>query len=265
MFAAALIITAGCAKAECKTSADCVAPKPCAIPKCEKSKCTAIQQINCCGNNVKESIENGKPGGKCTCPQDYGKCEGKGKVAIGSRTEDTRYLSYYCNADSQCVFGFDEKEVFPQNFLDSINDARGFFKVSSVLKYNTPFDISKGAFEITISLDDASKDLVLPVQLTRIKLFFNSQYGGAEQLIADQELSSMLNGVGEKARISAILNLGYRPKEAEESGSLRYSIDYVYTKRVLSGKVNGTNTYSNEIARAALAPPPKPIFFVGIG
>lgn len=259
------MIIAGCTKAECKTSSDCAAPKPCAIPKCEKSKCAEIQQINCCGNNIKESIENGKPGSKCTCPQDYGKCEGKGKVAIGSRTEDTRYLTYYCNADSQCVFGFDENEVFPQNFLDSINDIRGFFKVSSVLKYNTPFDISKDSFEITISLDDTNNDLVLPVQLTRMKLFFNSQYGGAEQLIADQELSSILNGVGEEAKISAIPNLGYRPKEAEESGSLRYSIDYVYTKRVLSGRVNGTNVYNNEIARATFTAASKPIFFVRIG
>lgn len=259
------MIIAGCAKAECKTSADCVASKPCAIPKCEKSKCTLIQQINCCGNNVEESIENGKPGSKCACPQDYGKCEGKGKVAIGSRTEDTRYLRYSCNADSQCVFGFDEKEVFPQNFLDPMNDVGGFFKASSVLKYNTPFDISKDVFGITISLDDTNKGLVLPVQLTRIKLFFNSQYGGAEQLIADQELSSTLNGIGEKAEISAILNLGYRPKEAEESGSLRYSIDYVYTKKILSGRVNGTNVHNDEIARAAFTATSKPIFFVRTG
>ncbi len=133
------------------------------------------------------------------------------------------------------------------------------------MKYNTPFDINKDSFEVTISLDDINKDLILPIQLTRIKLFFNSQYGGAEQLIADQEVSSMLNGIGEKAEISATLNLGYRPKEVEESGSLRYSIDYVYTKKVLSGRVNGTNVYTDEIVRTTFTAPAKPIFFVRIG
>ena len=51
----------------------------------------------------------------------------------------------------------------------------------------------------------------------------------------------------------------------EESGSLRYGIDYVYTKKVLSGRVNGTNVYNDEIVRATFTAPSKPIFFVRIG
>lgn len=261
LFVIALLTVSSCTKPECKNSADCVASKLCTVAKCEKSKCIYLPQRNCCGNGIKDSIENGKPGNKCTCPQDYGKCEGKGNITIGSRTEEAKYVRYYCNDDNQCVFGVDKKEVIPQTILDSINV--GFFKVSSIVRYNNQFDINKDNFEFSVTLDDVSKDLVLPVHLTRIKLLFNSQYARVEQLIADKDLSIMLNGIGEQATISTKLNLGYRPQELEDSGSLKYSIDYMYTKRVLSGRtINGTNLYNDEIVRATFTAPQKPVFFV---
>jgi len=259
----ALIALAGCAKAECKTSADC-GQKACSISKCESKKCVYTTQSNCCGNQVKEDVESGKPGNQCTCPQDYGKCEGRGKVKIGSRTEDTVYVHRLCNAENKCVMGIDRNDITPQNFLDQINP--GFFKASSVAKYNRPFDVNRDYFEFKVSLDDAAKDLVFPVKLTKVKILYSSEYARTELLIAEKELDSVLNGIGDESVINVPLTLNYRPQEIEEQGSVRYSIDYTYTKQVLSGKTaNGTNTYGTETARATFSAPIKPVFLVRSG
>ena len=56
-----ILILSACSKAECKISADCI-QKTCTISKCQDKKCDYTPQANCCGNGVKDSIENGKPG-----------------------------------------------------------------------------------------------------------------------------------------------------------------------------------------------------------
>ncbi len=260
---AVLVLVISCAKPECRASSDCASRK-CFLPKCEDNKCSYAPQKNCCGNRLNDSIEDGKPGDKCTCPQDYGACGGKGKITRGARTEDAVYVRYYCNADLKCVFGVDEADVASQNYPDTINP--GFFKASSVAKYNKPFDAGNDIFEFRVSLDDTGKDLVLPVMLTKVKLLYSGEYSRAELLIAELEIGSMLNGIGDYATISLPLNLGYRPQQLEESGSIRYSIDYAYTRQVLSGKTAaGANTYSNETKRETFTAPAKPVFFVRSG
>lgn len=262
-FAILLVIVSSCAKPECKTSADC-SSRLCALSKCDDKKCVYTLQKNCCGNRINESIENGKPGNQCTCPLDYGKCEGKGKIKIGARLEDASYVHYYCNVDSQCVLGVEKKDASPQNFLDTISI--GFFKASSVVKYNKPFHVSRDSFDFKVALDDIGKDLVLPVRLTKLKLFFSSEYARTEILVAERDLDDALNGVGDVATISTPLTLNYRPQEFEEAGSVRYSIDYTYVRQVLIGKtVNGTNQYAYETARSTFTAPAKPIFFVRSG
>lgn len=259
----ALIALSGCTKPECKTSADC-GQRTCFLSKCEDKKCAYTLQRNCCGNRLNESIENGKPGNQCTCPQDYGKCEGKGKIRIGSRVEDAQYVRLYCNVDSQCVLGVERKDVAPQNFLDSINV--GFFKASSVVKYNKPFDASRDSFEFSVSLDDVSKDLILPILLTKAKILYSSELSRAELLIAEKDLTSVLNGIGDKAVVNIPLTLSYKPQEVEEQGSIRYTIDYVYKKQVLTGKtINGTNIYTNETVRSTFSAPIKPVFLFRSG
>lgn len=263
MFAVALIIASSCAKPECRSSADC-SQRTCFLSKCDDNKCAYSLQRNCCGNRINESMENGKPGSECTCPQDYGKCEGKGKIRIGSRTEDATFVHYFCNADEQCILGVEKNDVAPQNYLDQIST--GFFKASSVVKYNKPFDAGKDFFEFRLTLDDTSKDLALPVKLTKIKVLYSSEYARAELLIAEKELDGVLNGIGDNALINVPLTLSYRPQEVEELGSVRYSVDYEYTKQVVSGKTaNGTNMYSKETARATFTAPVKPVFFVRNG
>ncbi|MBS3113597.1 hypothetical protein J4448_00700 [Candidatus Woesearchaeota archaeon] len=259
IFAATLIIISSCAKPECRTSSDC-SSRTCFLSKCEDKKCVYNLQRNCCGNRINESTENGKPGNQCTCPQDYGKCQGKGQIRIGSRTQDTNYASYYCNVDEQCVLGVEKSNVAPLNFLDPIN--LGFLKASSVIKYNKPFNLARDSFEFKITLDDVSKDVVLPLKLTKVKLLYSSEYARAELLIAEKDLDSVLNGIGDYSTINAPLTLNYKPQEIEEQGSLRYSIDYTYTRQVLSGKTtNGTNIYNNETKRETFTAPVKPVFF----
>ena len=170
-FVIILIALSSCAKPECRKNADC-ASRNCYAADCESKKCVYTLQGDCCGNKLKESIENGKQGNECTCPSDYGKCEGKAKVKIGSRTEDAAYVHQYCNANNQCVFGVEKKDVAPQNFLDTINV--GLFKASSIVRYNKPFDVNKDVFELKITLDDVGKDLVLPLKMIRLKLLFSS-------------------------------------------------------------------------------------------
>ena len=258
-----LITASGCAKPECYTGTDC-SSKTCYASRCESGKCAYTIQQNCCGNKLKEATESGKPGSQCTCPEDYGKCEGKTKIKIGSRTEDASYVHYYCSVDNQCVLGVEKNDVVPQNFLDVINP--GFFKASSIEKYNKPFDVGKDSFEFKISLDDAGRDLILPVRLTNIKLLYGTEYTRAELLIAEKDIDGVLNGVGDQDTIKVPLTLNYKPREAEEAGSIRYSIDYEYTKKVAGGKsANGTNIYTSEIVRATFTSPSKPIFFVRSG
>lgn len=262
-FIIALVTISSCSKPECKTSADCSSRK-CTLSKCENSKCVYTLQQNCCGNRINESIEDGKPGSKCTCPLDYGKCEGKGKIKVGSRTEDAVYAHYYCNVDNSCVLGVERKDAVQQNYLDSIDT--GFFKASSVVKYNKPFEVSRDIFELKINLDDASKDLVFPVLLAKVKLLYSSEYARNELLIAEQDLSNVLNGIGDQAIINVPLNLNYKPQELEEVGSLRYTIDYTYTKQVVTGRTaNGTNKYSPETKRETFKAPTKQVFFVRSG
>src|SRR3989338_1693070 len=258
LFAATLIVISGCAKPECRTSADCT-PKTCSLSRCDSGKCAYAPQSSCCGNQVKESVESGKPGNQCTCPSDYGKCEGNGKIKIGSREEDAQYVKYYCSIDNQCVLGVEKKDVAPQNFLDLINT--GFFKASSVIKYNKPFDAGRDSFEFTITLDDLGKDMILPIFLTKAKILYSSEYARAELLIAEKDIDSVLNGVWDKSTISMPLTLSYKPQEIEETGSIRYSIDYTYKKQVASGrKPSGENIYTNETVRATFTAPVKPVF-----
>ena len=253
----------GCQKPECKTGSDC-SSRPCTISSCQDSKCNYVLKRNCCGNHINETTEDNKPGNKCTCPQDYGTCEGKGKIKVGSRTEDAVYVHYYCSAENKCIFGADPNDVTNLNFLDSVND--GFLKASSIVKYNKPFDVNADSIELKVSLDDANKALVFPVKLTKVKLLFYGESSRAEQLIAEETLNSALNSVGGEANIKLLLNLNYRPQQLEESGTLRYSLDYTYTKQVVAGRASdGTALYNNELVRATFTAPSKPVIFIRSG
>lgn len=258
--AAALLVIAGCSKSECRVSADCI-QKTCSISKCQDKKCAYTPQANCCGNGIRDPLENGRPGNKCTCPQDFGLCEGKATVKVGGKVQDALYAHYFCDVDNRCALGVERKDIASQNFLDSINAA--YFKASSVLRYNKPFDMKRDAFEIKLTLDDAGSDMSLPLTLTGIKILYTGDSSRSEQLIAEEDLDNPISAVGESVTVRIPLNLDYKPQEAEESGSIRYNIDYTHAKKVPSGRApDGTNLYREEIVRDRFFAPPKPVFLV---
>ncbi len=260
---AAIFILSGCAKPECEKTSDCIS-KTCTSTLCQSNKCVSTPVTNCCGNGAKEATEDGKPGDKCTCPQDYGKCEGKGKIKYGLREEDAKYVHYFCDTSRKCVLGVETPDIAPQNFLDSINN--GYFKASAITKYNKPFDINKDQFEIKLTLDDANKDLVFPIKLTNVKMLLSASSSNSELLVSEKNLDVSLGSIGDIALIQVPLNLDYRPQEIEESGSIRYSIDYTFTRQVPSGtSSDGKTLYKNEIAREKHSAPNKQVFFVRTG
>ena len=266
-FVVTLLALSGCAKKvsnepklECKSEADCK-PRVCYTSSCADSKCFYSIQKNCCGNKINESIEDNRTGNKCTCPQDYGKCEGKAKTKTGYRTEDAKYLIYYCDASNECKLGFKAEDVFPQNLLDVVNT--GYFRASAVITYNKPFDVKNDKFRFRITLDDAREDLIPPINLTRIRLLYSGLNARTELLIAELALDSTLNNIGDDVIVQVPLNMGFKPQDIEESGSLRYVVDYIYTKQVAAGKsASGSQLYSQDLVRTAFNSPSKQIFFI---
>jgi len=260
---ASILLISACAKKECKTSADCGA-KTCFTPKCGDGKCSYVIQKNCCGNRLKDSIENEKPGNQCTCPEDHGKCEGTAKIKIGSRTEDARYLKLFCTQDQECKLSVDPKDVQPQNFLDAISI--GYFKASIVTSLNKPFDLNEDSITLKATLDDASKDVSFPIQFSKIKILYASETSRQEQLIAEKQIDASFSNIGDETTIAVPLNLNYRPQQPEESGSIRFTIDYTFLKKIAQGKnEDGTTKYSEEISRGSYSSPSKAFVLVKSG
>ena len=255
-----MLAIGSCTKAECKVSADCV-QKACSTQRCDSSKCIYNPIPNCCGNGAKDLLENGRPGGKCTCPQDYGNCEGKGKVKQGSQMVDAAYAHYYCTSGNECMMGVESKDVSSQNFLDVIT--AGYFKASAIMKYNKPFAMSRDTFELKITLDDGNKDLIMPVKFNSVKVLLSTEYSRGELLIADKNLENEIYLIGGTTSLSIPLNLNYRPQQIEETGSLRFTLDYNYIKNVIIGKnLNGSPVYKQELVREKFNSPAKQVFFV---
>ena len=260
LIAASLVIISGCSKAECKISADCI-QKTCGVSKCEDKKCVYTPQSNCCGNGIKDPLENGRTGNQCSCPQDYGKCEGKAKVIFRGKEEDAQYAHYFCDFENKCALGVERKDIASQNFLDTMDAA--YFKASSVLRYNKPFDMKRDTFEIKLTLDDAPKDLVLPIKITGVNLLFTGDSSRSELLIAEKKLDRTINNVDDSVTISVPLNLDYKPQEVEESGSFRYTIDYTHSKKVPDSRAaDGTIIYKTEQVRDKFFAPAKQVFLV---
>ena len=251
------LVLASCSKPECSTSSDC-GSAPCKSSKCDNGKCVSTVQRNCCGNGIKDSMENGRTGNKCTCPQDYGKCDGKPKIKVNYRDQDATYVHYLCNSNSECALGVDRKD--PQNVLDSI--AQGFFKSDAIIKFNKPFDVNSDVFELRLTLQDLQKEVVVPIKFTHLKILYTSGSARNEQLIAESSISNSLSNIGDETLIKQNLNLGYNPQDVEEQGSVRYILDYTYSKNAPNGKnLDGSQKYVEEVARQSFSSPSKSVFF----
>lgn len=207
--------------------------------KCVDKKCSYTIIKNCCGNKLKEETENGKTGSKCTCPEDYGKCEGKGKVKIGSKTYDAQYLKYFCEND-ECIFGVDKEDITKATLLDE-RDFK-YFKIDASTTFNRPFDTKKDSFNFQITLTDTSDDLVLPVKINKITL------REGEVLFGEKSVGRTLNNIGDK--ITAEVPMTYGLDQPEEEIRLSYKLDYEYTKKVKDKRLeDGSYTYKEEVVR----------------
>jgi len=234
-----LILFVSSCKSECKVSPDCDSKK-CMSVSCVEKKCQYSIVKNCCGNGIEEKLENGKQGDKCTCPGDYGNCEGKGQLTIRNRQYDAAYLKYFCNTREKCVFGVDAKDVIESKLVDERD--LSFFILETQTTFNKPFNVLEDTFKFQVKLKDAGEDLVLPVKITNVQLKEN------EILFGEETLDKTLNSVGRV--INTEIGVEYRPTQIEEEHSLSYKLDYQYTKKVkTSRKDNGTWDYKEEVVR----------------
>ena len=123
--------------------------------------------------------------------------------------------------------------------------------------------MSKDAFELKITLDDANKDLVMPVKFNKVQVLLSTDYSRSELLIAEKNIDNDIPMVGNTVTLNIPLNLDYRPQQVEETGTVRYVVDFSYNKRVVSSrKPDGSPVYDQELVREKFNSPSKQVFFV---
>ena len=242
-----LLLVAGCAeqkqpqqieKGQCKRDSDCMR-KACSIVSCVASKCKYNPTENCCGNKIKDAEEDGKPGNKCTCPEDYGKCEGIVKVKIGNRNYDSENLKYFCEND-QCKIGVPRENVRPVTLLDEREF--GVFKLETTATYNEPFDINRDAFTFRISLKDHTDEIKMPIKINKITI------KEGEILFGGKDLDIKFDEIGESSTVN--VPFIYKLEQPEETKSLTYKIDYEYISLVKGQKLsNGSYIFEEQVVR----------------
>ena len=219
-----ILLTSGCK--ECKVNSDCDSKvresyssysEKCLDVECNvNNKCEIDIINNCCGN---KRCEENVGENKCTCETDCGKCEGKGKVKIGSREYDAKYIKYYCNETDDCVFGVEKSLIRNIDLTDS-RDLR-YFKMGMTSSLDQPFNIDSSKFEVKIKIEDTDEDLVFPVTITSLKLT------EGEFLIGEKIFNKELKYVGDYF-IGEIPISADSMQEIEEEKRMTLVIDYVY-------------------------------------
>ncbi|MBI2208758.1 hypothetical protein HYU50_04660 [Candidatus Woesearchaeota archaeon] len=234
-----LILANGCGKpAECKVDADC-GKRTCSSASCADNECTYNTVQNCCGNKIKDSIEDGKLGNSCTCPQDYGTCAGKAEIQAGGRTYDAQYVQYFCE-NAECVLGVPPEDIRPVTLLDEKDF--GLFTLETTVTYNEPFDAAKDTFAFRISLKDYKEGIVLPVNLNKLLL------KNGEILFGEKEVKLALGKIGDTVTVNVPLD--YRLEQVEEAGGLTYQMNYEYTQKVKDERLqDGSYSYKDELVR----------------
>ncbi len=216
------LLLAACAPSgtqSCKASSDCTS-KQCQSASCTGKECSYAPQSNCCGNGKKDPIEGTKPGNECTCPQDYGVCEGAAKVSIGgSRAEDAVYVKRHCSAMQECIMGVDPKDLKPITLLDEGRLAS--FDIEITTTINQPFRVPTDSLSFRIRLKDAKEEVIYPIKFTHISL------RDGEILYGEKDVSAVLGGIGDIATFS--VPLIYSMGQPEENRRIGYKMDYEYT------------------------------------
>ncbi|MBU90564.1 hypothetical protein CMO94_03390 [Candidatus Woesearchaeota archaeon] len=234
----ALFFLNSCGKAECKANSDCLAKTGQKV-SCIDKQCSHTIIPNFCGNDKQEEIEDGKPGNKCTCDKDYGKCEGRIKIGEGRKAVDSKFLMYHCDND-QCVLGVPEEEIREISLLDERDFS--LFKLETTVTYNEPFDVKKDTFSFKISVVDDDDNMVFPIKINKIIL------KDGELLFGEKDMGLSLNAVGESIAFEAPVS--FNLEKPEEVKRLSYKINYEHKKRVKDQRLSdGTYSYKNELVR----------------
>lgn len=207
-----LIFTVSCSK-ECRKALDCE-KRTCFTPKCVDGVCDYNPKKDCCGNGLKDKIEDGKPGNECTCPFDYGRCEGtKGE-----------YLEKYCK-NNECVWGVSADKI--QKLVFSEDKTLDIFDIELLSTYDYPFVIGSSNFTIKITLKDDDEKLVYPIVFTKFRLFEKNL------LLGERTVNLKLTGVGDSLEV--IVPFDFSMNDAEEEKSVTLKVDYEYTRSTSRG------------------------------
>ena len=209
-----ILFIAGCKK-ECEKSSDC-AEKTCNTASCAKGACEYNIKANCCGNGIKDKIEDGKQGNKCTCPKDYGSCTGKNGT----------YMERFCTENNDCVFGVPDEKI--QNLKVLSDKSTGYFNLEIKSEYDSPFIINKSVFTATITLKDDNERLVYPIKFTDFKLLER------DLILGEKTANLEFNRVGDSASIDVPFEFSMQKPEEQRTVYLR--VEYEYNYKVSNGQ-----------------------------
>lgn len=239
-----ILLTSGCK--ECKLSSDCNSKvrenfkgysNECLDITCINNKCDINVISSCCGN---EKCETNAGESKCSCEKDCGKCSGKGKIQIGSKTYDTEYLEYKCK-DNECFLTINESLIRSIDLTDEKEFS--YFKIGITSSLDQPFNIDSSKFKVKIQLEDADEDLVLPVTITSLKLVEK------EFLVGEKELDGTLKYVSDSFIESITINEDSM-QNIEEEKRLSLVIGYTYLiKERVGYDSEGNPIYENKAKR----------------
>jgi len=205
-----LIFTISCSKKECEKTLDCD-QKRCFTVSCDEGVCNYEPKENCCGNDIKEELEDGKPGNECTCPQDYGRCD----------KSEGDYLERYCK-DEECVPGVDEENI--KRVKLSNDKALSPCEINIYKEYDEPFIVGKSNILIKFTIIDIDNDIKPPIIITKLRLFES----GEDYLLGEKDVNLKLAGIGDEA--STELNFSYDMDKSEEEKKIKLVMNYQYNQ-----------------------------------
>jgi hypothetical protein len=228
----------------CKTDSDCKPTNDCFLAKCEANKCTESPKTNCCGNGVKEKIEGDQPGSKCTCPQDYGMCEGQ----LGAN------LVYSC-LGNECYALIDPKKVTVVALSDDVKAKTADLRVTST--FNQTYNLDKDIFHVGIEL----KSLPAGVEYLKVTRLELSAVNKQKQttVLAEKDLKKTLWSAGTSFDEELILNFATNLKE-DELTSPKLVIGFEYLLKAATGETleKGTAEIKLKFSKFVYANPDPP-------
>ena len=211
---------------QCKKDADCMRVfgstlGVCQYAFCEKEICRKRPVQDCCGNGVQEEIENNITGSKCTCPEDYGKCEGN-LVYMDSRGREqtSSYIFWACNANAQCEMQYEDTLQKTAEYFTTF--AGSGFSFNFYVSYPNPFYHNSSEFRVEYKLTDLDTKVVDPsIKFTEIRLMEGTN------ILYRAGLNLKFSKVGQ-TNITMIPMSSYDIIYPEEKKSVILSLDYEY-------------------------------------